>query len=87
MFEEYYEYLPYIILLLIVGIGYFGYTYYMKSKNIDDINDNLKNDHDNKKNLSVTINDEFIKADGFVGKKEGYIFKKGEKGSGYYLDK
>uniref|UniRef100_A0A6C0C538 Uncharacterized protein n=1 Tax=viral metagenome TaxID=1070528 RepID=A0A6C0C538_9ZZZZ len=84
MSEEYYEYLPYIILLLIVGIGYFGYTYYMKSKNIDDINDNLKND---KKNLSVKINDEFIKADGFVGVKKGYIFKKGDKGLGYYLDK
>ena len=84
MFEEYYEYLPYIILLLIIGIGYFGYTYYMKSKNIDDINDNLKNED---KNLSVTINDEFIKADGFVGDKNGYVFKKGDKGLGYYLDK
>ena len=84
MFEEYYEYLPYIILLLIVGIGFFGYTYYMKSKNIDDINDNLKKEE---KNLSVTINDEFIKADGFSGDKKGYVFKKGDKGLGYYLDK
>ena len=84
MFEEYYEYLPYIILLLIVGIGYFGYTYYMKSKNIDDINNNLKKDE---KNLSVTINDEFIKSDGFIGDKKGYVFKKGDKGLGYYLDK
>ena len=84
MLEEYYEYLPYIILLLIVGIGFFGYTYYMKSKNIDDINNNLKKDE---KNLSVTINDEFIKSDGFIGDKKGYVFKKGDKGLGYYLDK
>jgi hypothetical protein len=83
MLEEFYEYLPYIILLLIIGIGYFGYTYYMKSKNIEDINNNLKKD---KKNLSVTINDEFIKSDGFIGEKKGYIFKKGSKGIGYYLD-
>ena len=84
MLEEYYEYLPYIILLLIVIIGFFGYTYYMKSKNIDDINNNLKKDE---KNLSVTINDEFIKSDGFIGDKKGYVFKKGDKGLGYYLDK
>ena len=31
-------------------------------------------------------NDDFIKANYFKGKKEGYVFKKGKKGLGYYLD-
>ena len=84
------KYLPQIGFLLILVVGYFVYTYYMKSKNIEDINNDIisKNDMKNeKKNLSVTINDEFIKSDGFAGKKKGYVFKKGDKGLGYYLDK
>tara|TARA_Y100000817_G_C16846366_1_gene540187 strand:- start:758 stop:1054 length:297 start_codon:yes stop_codon:yes gene_type:complete len=30
---------------------------------------------------------EFEESDSFKGKKDGYVFKKGEKGLGYYLDK
>jgi hypothetical protein len=94
MLENMKQYLPQIGFLLILVVGYFVYTYYMKSKNIEDINNNIdnviisKNDMKNeKKNLSVTINDDFIKSDGFAGKKKGYVFKKGDKGLGYYLDK
>ncbi len=28
----------------------------------------------------------FIPSDGFLGKREGYVFKKGDHGMGYYLD-
>ena len=29
---------------------------------------------------------DFIQSDKFIGSKKGYVFKKGEKGLGYYLD-
>ena len=38
----------------------------------------------------ITNNDkqvDFIDSDSFKGKRDGYVFKKGEKGLGYYLDK
>ena len=38
----------------------------------------------------ITNNDkqvDFIDSDSFKGERDGYVFKKGEKGLGYYLDK
>ena len=89
----------YIIPIAVFVIGiciYLGYTYYMKQTNIKEINNNIEKDSEIsekeelqqvKENTKVEFNDEFIETDGFMGEKEGYIFKNGEKGIGYYLDK
>ena len=81
-----------LILLLLVGILiYLGYNYYMKNININNINHNLEKNTENlkkqNKNLKVEFNDDFIQTDGFLGYKNGYVFKNGEKGQGYYKDK
>ena len=86
----------YIIPIAVFVIGiciYLGYTYYMKQTNIKEINNNIEKEDENlqkgDENLQkeqVKFNDEFIETDGFMGEKQGYIFKTGEKGTGYYLD-
>ena len=94
MLENYIKYIPYVIVLLI-GVGYYFYINYFHKKNIKqeekEEEHNLKVEEHNLKveehNLKVEFNDDFIQADGFAGDKEGYIFKKGDKGLGYYLDK
>ena len=78
------------IAVFIIGICiYLGYTYYIKQTDIKEINNNIKKEKENlqKEQVKVEFNDEFIETDGFMGEKEGYIFKTGEKGTGYYLDK
>ena len=82
----------YIIPIAVFVIGiciYLGYTYYMKQTNIKEINNNIEKEDENlqKEQVTVEFNDEFIETDGFMGEKEGYIFKNDEKGTGYYLDK
>ena len=82
----------YIIPIAVFVIGiciYLGYTYYMKQTNIKEINNNIEKEDEKlqKEQVTVEFNDEFIETDGFMGEKEGYIFKNDEKGTGYYLDK
>jgi uncharacterized membrane protein SpoIIM required for sporulation len=88
------EYKKYILLILLLVIGifiYLGYTYYMKNVNIKNINDNLdknvNNLKNNDKNLKVEFNDDFIRTDGFIGAKKGYVFKNDKNGLGYYKEK
>jgi len=89
--EEYKEIILLILLLVIGVLIYLGYSYYMKNINIKNINNNLdkniNNLKNNEKNLKVEFNDDFIQTDGFIGKREGYVFKKDDKGLGYYKEK
>jgi len=80
MLENYIKYIPYVIVLLI-GVGYYFYINYFHNKNIN------QEEKEEEQYLKVEFNDDFIQADGFVGYKKGYIFKKDNKGLGYYLDK
>ena len=76
------------IAVFIIGIFiYLGYTYYMKQTNIEEINNNIENEDEKLQKEQVKFNDDFIETDGFMGEKEGYVFKNGEKGTGYYLAK
>jgi hypothetical protein len=53
----------------------------------DDLNDNNINDNNiNDNNINDNIVETFIKSDKFMDKKEGYVFKTGDQGTGYYLD-
>lgn len=36
--------------------------------------------------LSIKLTEDFIESPIFTGKKNGYVFKKGNKGTGYYKD-
>jgi len=89
--EEYKEIILLILLLVIGVLIYLGYSYYMKNINIKNINNNLdkniNNLKNNEKNLKVEFNVDFIQTDGFIGERKGYVFKKDDKGLGYYKEK
>tara|TARA_B110000208_G_C11357232_1_gene279839 strand:+ start:81 stop:371 length:291 start_codon:yes stop_codon:yes gene_type:complete len=94
MFDgEIMDYLPYImiVLVLISSAVYHLYTLYNKrviNNQLGKLNNNMNvNDlKNNQKNLKVKINDDFVAAKDFAGPKPGYVFKKGPKGQGYYLE-
>lgn len=77
-----FEYTIEIYLLLfisVVMISITAYYFFIKNK---------KKKLTKKKNIkSVKINEDFIKANGFVGYKKNYVFKNDIKGLGYYKDK
>jgi hypothetical protein len=52
----------------------------------DDLNDNNINDNNINDNINDNIVETFIKSEKFLDKKEGYVFKTGDQGTGYYLD-
>ena len=70
-------YLLLFISAIIISIGAY-YFFFKKQKNILTNKQKIK---------SVKINEDFIKANGFAGYKQGYVFKNDTKGLGYYKDK
>ena len=72
--------IEYIICILFLLIVMLSIIYFLKKKNKNIL---TKNKIFKKK---VTINDFFIKANGFTGYKKGYVFKNDTKGLGYYKD-
>ena len=95
MFDgEIMDYLPYIIIVLVLisSAAFHLYKLYndrtLKNRSVRPNNNNVNvNDLKNKKNnLKVRINDDFVAAEDFAGPKPGYVFKKGPKGQGYYLE-
>lgn len=89
----YKEFIP-CVLYGVIFVLYFGYNYDEKDKPCffgdcekkkmignfviyDDLNDN---------NINDNIVETFIKSEKFLDKKEGYVFKTGDQGTGYYLD-
>ena len=87
--EKYSEYSQFIVMglvFLVAGIVYTIYAYYQKQKDIVDINNNINN-IDLKPNEEIQQPPDFIPIDTFKGYNQGYIFKKDNKGIGYYKDK
>ena len=79
------EYIPFIILVIILmfGLGYHLYTIYNDKKN----NINLNNNDNKNNNDNLNSKEPFIKSNTFMGYKSGYVFKNDINGLGYYLDK
>jgi hypothetical protein len=65
-----------MIVILISILIYFLVSKYVNNK--ESMVNNKKKDK---------INELFSQSDKFLGERKGYIFKMGEKGLGYYLDK
>ena len=93
--EEYGQLIVIVVIVLVALLAYGGYTYYIKQKNIQDVNNNLKNNYSKKPVQGKQVQSKqeqgkpilaFIPSNEFKGEKKGYKYTKGPKGLGYYLD-
>ena len=74
----------YMILQISIGIALLFCVYFYIQKTQNPIKETMKN-----KELELESEKEqeqFISSDTFIGLKKGYVFKKDDKGVGYYLD-
>lgn len=94
--EQYGQFIVMGILFLIGALVYGGYLYYKKQQDMKNVNNNLQN-VDSLKQESPPKQQEspkqvpqqlpvFVPSETFKGEKKGYVFKKGEKGTGYYKE-
>jgi len=61
--------------IILVVIGYLAYVFY-----------NTDNNNNSNNNNNTNSNKLFIPSSEFNGKKDNYVFKKGDDGLGYYID-
>ena len=89
--EEYGQLIVLVIIVVVGLLAYGGYTYYIQQQNIKDVNENLKNNDSKQSVQGKQVQGKpilaFIPSNEFKGERNGYKFKKGPKGLGYYLDK
>ena len=81
--EDYGQFLLMLIIFLIGGGVYAGYLYYQKQEDMKKVNNNLQNVN----NVQKPHPPDFISSDTFKGEQKGYVFKNGDKGTGYYKEK
>ena len=92
LFEEYGQFIIMLLVFLIGGGVYAGYLYYQKQETINKVNDNLQKQPISPpvpKQLSKQPKQQppdFVPSDSFKGKQSGYVFKNGDKGTGYYKE-
>ena len=94
LFEEYGQFIIMLLVFLIGGGVYAGYLYYQKQETINKVNNNLQQKPDSpppipKQQISKQpkqMPPDFVPADSFKGEQNGYVFKKGNKGTGYYKE-
>ena len=97
LIEEYGQFAVMILVFIVGAAVYGGYLYYQRRQDIEKVNINLQQVPNGK--LSQPPNStsnqppplpkqlpDFVDADKFKGEQKGYIFKKGEKGQGYYKE-
>ena len=93
--EQYGQFIVMGIVFLIGALVYAGYLYYNKKQDMKNVNNNLQNIESVKQESpkqqppkqAPKQLPEFVPSDTFKGEKKGYVFKKGEKGTGYYKEK
>ena len=72
----------YMILQILIGIAILFCVYFYTQNTQNPIKETMKN----KELESEKEQEPFIPSDSFIGSKNGYVFKKDDKGLGYYLD-
>ena len=78
------------IMILVFAIGaavYFGYLYYQKQENMKKVNTDLQQNNVSEKPPPLPKQSpDFVPAETFKGEQKGYVFKNGDKGTGYYKE-
>jgi len=97
LIEDYGQFAVMILVFVIGAIVYGGYLYYKRRQDMEKVNTNLKNLSILEKSSDVKNSPpqppplpnqtpDFVATDTFKGEQKGYVFKKGEKGLGYYKE-
>jgi len=97
LYEQYGQFLVMVFVFLVGFAVYYGYTYYKNQEDIKKVNNNIKLEVKEKEQPAQQQQQqaskqpkqmpEFVPSEEFKGQQPGYIFKKGDKGQGYYMDK
>ena len=78
------------IMILVFAMGaavYFGYLYYQKQENMKKVNTDLQQNNVSEKPPPLPKQSpDFVPAETFKGEQKGYVFKNGDKGTGYYKE-
>ena len=96
--QQYGQYSQFIVMALVFLVGaavYGGYIYYKKQEDIKKVNTNMQQAQQQQniqqaqqqQNKQQNTQPDFVQSDTFKGEQHGYIFKSGDKGQGYYMDK
>ena len=97
-YEQYSQFIVMALVFLVGAVVYGGYIYYKKQEDIKKVNTNIQQaqqqniqqaQQQNMQQAQQQQNTQpdFVQSDTFKGEQHGYIFKRGDKGQGYYMDK
>ena len=96
IFDKYGQFIVMLLVFLIGGGVYYYYNYYKKQEEVKIVNNNLQKQpisppvpkqlSKQPKQLSKQQPPDFVPTDSFKGEQKGYVFKKGNKGTGYYKE-
>ena len=75
-----------MILQISIGIAILFCVYFYIQKTQNPIKETMKNKKLEYEKQKIDEQEQFISSDSFIGSKKGYVFKKDDKGLGYYLD-
>ena len=93
IFDNYGQFIVMLLVFLVGGAVYYYYNYYKKQEDIKEVNNNLQKQPVSPppvpKQLSKQPKQQspnFVPSDSFKGQQNGYVFKNGDKGTGYYKE-
>jgi hypothetical protein len=75
-----------MILQISIGIALLFCVYFYIQKTQNPTKETMKNKELELESEKEQEQEQFISSDIFIGSKKGYVFKKDDKGLGYYLD-
>ena len=87
LIEDYGQFGIMILLFAIGAAVYVGYLYYQKQENMKKVNTDLQQNNVSEKPPPLPKQSpDFVPAETFKGEQKGYVFKNGDKGTGYYKE-
>jgi hypothetical protein len=101
LIEDYGQFAIMVLVFVVGAAVYGGYLYYQRRQDMDKVNTNLKNvstpgnptqppplpNQPPNPTPQSKQSPGFVPSETFKGEKKGYVFKKGDKGLGYYKEK
>ena len=89
IFDKYGQFIVMLLVFLVGGGVYYYYNYYKKQEEVKNVNNNLQQKQSESPPPIPKQQQqppEFVPSDSFKGEQKGYVFKNGDKGTGYYKE-
>jgi hypothetical protein len=86
IFDNYGQFIVMLLVFLVGGGVYYYYNYYKKQEEVKQVNNNLQKQPVSPPPVPKQQAPDFVPSDSFKGQQKGYVFKKGDKGTGYYKE-